>query len=441
VDNVTPLGPRQLKNKAKKNEDGNLSLHEKQRIVADWLEGDKFLSQISEPDLKFITIKNIDLNKRLFNINDQNELIACDLTAVEHCIAKSVHHDWKDLGILDLTDQNVTGCARYWFKITQPIPEPPMFGWVGEQELCMRRIPFERKIGPTPIWDELLGRITNAEAFRIWIGSVLAEDSDMQQYVWLYGQGGEGKGAISRFLARALGHTHSSQQPPNLGDRFWTWGIRNSRLVVFADCNNTKFVTSGLFKSLSGADPVRIEIKGGAISHQLIKAKYLFLSNEKPDLSSETADKRRIIYCTAQPFYGKIDPCYQKKLWEEGGYFLSKCLEMYREKCPNGEQINADSCDIDDVISTNEEIFASFLESNFFVGPNETCSPIIFNNLIVEKFKTKADQKAFRNYLDRMNIRKIVKRDKDRIYKVYVGLKPRSIPILDIANPAHFSTD
>lgn len=260
----------------------------------------------------------------------------------------------------------------YWLHSTLAIPAPELVRWVDEPGLTYRRMPWMRSTGPTPNWDELLGRMgAQAEAFMAWVGSLLVPESDRQQYLWLYGQGQNGKGAITRFLGRVFGSAFRSEIPPRPDDKFWTRNLLGARLVSFPDCNAAGFPASGLFKSLTGGDAVRMEIKGGASFTADIACKFMFSSNEKPTLSSEAADLRRPIFVTMEQIASHPDPSYEARLWDEGGYFLSNCLEVYDRMCPGHGRIHVDNEELLAHVQTLEERFATILATEFVVHPIE----------------------------------------------------------------------
>lgn len=411
-------------------EDLKLNAHQKQALLADWLNGKSAVLNHVKPDARYVLLKNLDQSVSLYRVNESDELLACSQKAVENTIAKAIHNDFRDLELFDLTDRQIDGVARYWEKTTAPLEMPAKIGFQGDPGLVMRRIPCVLADGPTPVWDELMSRITNSDSLMAWFGSLFVDQSNVQQYVWLYGEGNDGKGSIARFFKKVLAHLYSSQEPPSLNDRFWTYGIKDARLVVFEDCNNTSFVTSGFFKSLTGGDWVRGEIKGGAVLSLLIKAKYLFLSNEKPDISSERADNRRIIYCTATPFEGEQNAQYEAALWNEAGAFLFKCLAMYAKLAPGHGPIKAGTDLLDEVVESNEERFSAFLEANFIRGATYRCEPYIMQNLINKEFKTKKEQRDFKAYLTRLKITKEMSRNTEGEPKrYYMRVKPRVMPL------------
>lgn len=260
--------------------------------------------------------------------------------------------------------------ARFWHGYTRPKPRPAPLLWSDEPGLCYHRLPWTRDgaSAPTPLWDELLARMSNAQAFRLWVGSLFDPKADLQQYVWLYGQGMNGKGAITRFLELALGPSFSSQQPPGKDDKFWTYGLRSKRLVVFPDCNNTTFVTTGLFKALTGGDAIRLEGKGKDATSARLACKFLFASNERPALSSEKADMRRPIYCELGAISSEPDPGYEAKLWAEGGAFLRQCVEAYAAACPHGGPVpDVQRDEIEGLAATEEEELEVAFNSAFTV--------------------------------------------------------------------------
>lgn len=260
------------------------------------------------------------------------------------------------------TAKTVREARDYWVMASKPLEEVAPFRWATEVGPTFNRLPWDccqpSDVMPVnPTWDGLLRRTTNARALRHWIGSLFFPDSDTHQYVWMFGQGGDGKGAINRFLAKVFGGSYCAKQPPRIGDRFWTFGLIGKRLVAFPDCNDVRFVASGLFKSLTGGDPIDMEAKGKMSFTYKPLAKYLFFSNEKPMISSEKADTRRIIYCEFEPNTLGIEEGFEDRLWAEGGSFLTNCLVEYVEALPRRGPIPCEQAELFDHLSVVEEKF------------------------------------------------------------------------------------
>lgn len=278
------------------------------------------------------------------------------------------------------THKNGQAVIDLWMDSATPIASEAikMTRWKSEPGLTYRRLPWDQGGHECPTWEGVLGRMTNNQAFIDWIGSLLVEDSSLHGYVWLYGPGGDGKGAINRFLAKVFGQAYRSKQPPaaNKGsvDKFWTYGILGARLVVFPDCDNASFTTGGLFKSLTGGDPVDVEAKGSMSFTTIFNAKYLIISNEKPTISSEKSDLRRIIYCEMES-PPATDPGFEKRLWEEGGAFLTQCLEHYLARYQDRRAIEPDAEATANLISDNEQYLEDFFNEYFYLDENASCLP------------------------------------------------------------------
>ena len=219
--------------------------------------------------------------------------------------------------------------------------------WKSETGLTWLRLPWdidEVRGQPMPTWDSILNRMHGAESFMAWVGSLFHPDSYSQQYVWLQGFGQDGKGSMIEYIGEIFGQAFHAANPPVGGDKFWNFQLLGRRLVAFCDIEDTKFVTSGRFKSLSGGDPISIEPKGLPQFTASIRAKYLFSSQNAPAVSSDIADQRRLIFCkfhtkSDAAVTGDRDVKFPEKLRAEGGAFLVRCLDTYRRLCPNHEAI------------------------------------------------------------------------------------------------------
>lgn len=322
--------------------------------------------------------------------------------------------------------RHASDCMKFWRDIVEPIPEPKMVSWPGEDGYTLRRLPWPMELGKTTVFDEMMKRTSNSSALKKFIGSLFFPDADLQQYVWLFSDGQTGKGALSRFLRRALNGAYSAQMVPSPNDKFWTSGLIGARLVVFPDCNNRTFVASGLFKSLTGGDPIKIERKGEQPFTTELKAKYMFLSNEKPHLSSEKADMRRAIFCEMDALTEDTRPSYEDELWAEGGRFLASCFSEYQAACPQHGIIKLNAKEnqgLEDWVSTVEEEFEIAAKKHFYIGPQYSCTPSDFNkklNAIWEK--DRQSQSNFRTWLERKyQVKKKTSRPHGDI-KIYSGI-------------------
>lgn len=297
--------------------------------------------------------------------------------------------------------------TEYWLATAEAVAKDDIkfLRWQGEPGLTYQRLPWAFRPGAHPTWNALLARMSNMEAFCHWLGSLFFEESSLQNYVWLYGGGGDGKGAINRFLERVFGNAYRSKQPQskNQRDKFWAFGLLGARLVVFPDCDDPTFVTSGLFKSLTGGDPLDLEAKQEMSFTARLGAKYLVISNERPALSGSRADKRRIIYCELEA-PKEYERNFEDRLWAEGGAFLEECIAAYREAYPDHGPLKPDMTEIDGWVSSLEERLSEAFERHFdkveegacgFVTPGE-----MSRVLELEWPGRRARQTEFRKWLE-----------------------------------------
>lgn len=279
-----------------------------------------------------------------------------------------------------LLTKEAEACFKLWAG-KQKIFEHEVLPVVQKSELdryCYHRLHFDFKSEPAsaseiPLFTELFKRVTNAQAVMAWLGSLFDPKSDRQQYLWIHGEGQNGKGCLGRILKKLLGPSAGWNTPQKENDKFWTNSILGKRLVLFGDCNNYKYVTSGDFKSLTGGDGIRVEIKSGPVSSVEIDAKFLFLSNDKPEISSSKADTRRAIFSKFEESridYGKD---YEERLWLEVPVFISECVRVYKIVTANSRTIPVDEVELAILCAANEERFEVFCERWLEFGdfPNE----------------------------------------------------------------------
>jgi hypothetical protein len=410
----------------------SLSLSQKQAFIASWLNNsvtawmqEQNISWSKQPAVRFMLLRMRANKKSLYKVTPEKEVIPSTEEELTDIIGQACHNDFY--GIVEPTDKIIQGCASYWHKTTPLSTEPKLFAWADSDDLALRRLPCVYGHGPTPYWDKLLENFTNSIALQAFIGSLLEEDSYMQQYVWIYGEGNDGKGTLLNFLSSLLGGLHQAESVPQITNRFWLSGFKDDRLVSFSECEDPKFILSALFKSLLGGDMQRLEDKFGKPYSGHLMCKFIFCSNQQPQINSEISNIRRIIYCQSKNLVDstKPDTTFGKKLWEERGYIISKCLDTYRRLCPNHEPIPHDRTDVLDLAETNQELFEAFLKDQFNVGPNLRCEPEILAERIHNKFKTFKEQQAFRNWLK--NTKKIIKKTESNSSsaKKYFGLSPK----------------
>jgi hypothetical protein len=251
-----------------------------------------------------------------------------------------------------------------------------MVNFLYNKGLCFHRLPFDIIEKPSdrnhPLWDELMSRCSDPGALQAFIGSLFIPQSDRQQYLWLYGQGLNGKSTIIKFLDRCFGPAAFSTETPTKEDKFWTYRLLGKRLVTFGDCADHEFPSSQKFKMLTGGDKIPIEPKGRQAFNAELMCKFVFGSNEKLYISGQKADVRRAIFCKIDPIKGDIDPDYLNRLWSEAPSILGECLMKYDHLCTTDHNpIPTDSQEIECLIEQNETDL-NYLFERYFETDNRT---------------------------------------------------------------------
>ncbi len=337
------------------------------------------------------------------------------------------------------THRRAVECMKTWKSFTLAMRPPPAVRFLSNEGYCWQRLPFDLEIAPTPHWDRLFGGIQSKaqqRAIKAWIGSLFFQESYRQQYVWIWGSGGNGKGCIARFLHRVMGKSaHFISSIPREPNQFWTRQFVNKRLIVIPDCGNYHFPASGLFKTLTGDDPIQMEIKGGSLYSATIDCKFFFTGQEMPNLSSEHSDRRRAIFARleARPEW---QAGFEDRLWGEGGAFLNDCIQIYREECPDHGPIPTENEDLDDWISTLEEPMEEFFNEWLEVDPEGAVTPTQMQATLRYLSARRGPQLEFLKWLDRTHgVRKLTIREEGATFKSYRGVRLTKTPPLQSCYP------
>lgn len=307
--------------------------------------------------------------------------------------------------------------VKYWIMETNSLPAKIHNVLPSSATgLSWRRLEFDPEPGPHPLWDELMSRVTNAVALQQWIGSLFHDEADRQTYVWLYGEGGDGKGALLRLLKRVFGITAAAEHVQKGGaNQFWTHGLLGKRLIIFGDCNNYAFPMSGLFKSITGNDSVRVEVKGGSVYTTELNCLCIFASNEKPQVEKE-ADLRRAIFCSFTPPPNKDNHGYETDLWAEAPHILATCMQQYVTMDCLGNRITPSRLDLEEIAdvasSEFESIFYRRFELAAYGASTSMATHEIYRILKEEGVKSHHDIAKFYDWLKKTyGLKKIDRRD------------------------------
>lgn len=243
---------------------------------------------------------------------------------------------------------------------------PPSFS-LDPNVMAFHHLDIQLADGPTPTWDYLLSKCKiNREALMAFSWGILEPQDELQQYVLLYGRGGDGKGSICRFWQHLL---TSSSVGLSTKDNYWIAQCVGKRLGIFNDVNNTGIIMSSEFKQVTGGDQVTIMNKYEKGYSTTLDTRLILTTNHSLNISSEESNLRRCIYVPMEPS-DKIIEDFEKKLWDERSAFLFKSKQMY-EKFYNKarKQIEADRSLVLVQAESYEEYYESIFYKHFELDP------------------------------------------------------------------------
>jgi putative DNA primase/helicase len=141
--------------------------------------------------------------------------------------------------------------------------------------------------------DQELGAVVLATC-----NAILKGRSDLQKFLYLFGSGGNGKGALITLATMLVGpeNTHSTNMTDFNENRFECGNIRNKRLVVMTDEDRRAGGKFGTFKAATGGDRLRDEKKGKNATTFVFRGFFVIAANS-PTFAGESnaaIDRRKI---------------------------------------------------------------------------------------------------------------------------------------------------
>lgn len=333
----------------------------------------------------------------------------------------------KDQFNLFLPAKVVERHVENWVTYSNTLKEQPLsFAFKDEPGLAYNKLDFSPKQMETPTFDEFIGRCSNDKALMAFIWSIFENKADRQQYVWIVGEGGNGKSSFLRFLEKCLGTAYTAKSAGDAyQNRYFNAGFIGKRLGVFADANSRGFVSGERFKQLTGGDLVPIEDKYEKPYNARLDTKFILLSNNLPTLSGKAADLRRIILVNIGKFENKPmnENEYLDLWWSEREGILYKCKEAYEELTHNHSIIECDHLDAEFLGKDSEFKFESIM-SRFFVLDENASIPAmeVWDTIRTSGMSHLVTMAEFKEYLQRAH--KINTKRKGSSY-VYQGIRKK----------------
>lgn len=304
---------------------------------------------------RFHLIEDSEGRKRVLEELPSRVVVHRTDESVTEAITHYCHSALMTVPGADVSYNQAEACKKLWWSITPSLAETPLSMAEGSDgRLTFNRLPFDATVdrdavlrgefpaAECPRFEEFLTRCSQPLAVAAFIGSIFYPEADRQQYLYLYGEGQDGKGALMRMLHKLLKGAAQAVEPRERADRFWNAKIFGKRLLLFTDCATPEYFVSPGFKALTGDDPLYFEEKGKMGFTAIPTCKVMVASNLKPAITSQRSDMRRLIYAEVKPIGGGLVPRYEDLLLAEAGAIAAACKSHYVSLCPDFGPIPCD---------------------------------------------------------------------------------------------------
>lgn len=315
--------------------------------------------------------------------------------------------------------------ASGWADRAEALVElPPSFAWKDYQGLTFNRFDFKIADRPTPLFDDFLSRLeTNREAFMAFIWSLFVPEDRGHQYLWLFGEGQDGKGSLIRLLHRLLQNAFVALDAK---DKYWLASCVGKRLGAFNDMVDVTFPMRSQFKQVTGQDPVNIEQKYKKSYSTVLDTKFIFTTNKELHITTQTSDLRRCIYVKMTRNHNPPRRSYEDDLWEERAGILHKCRVVYERTLQEHGSIVVDQDAAKEIGEQSELKFQVMFNQKLKADDTSWVSRVALRKHLTDRHGlliSNQDYSEFKEWMKRTHgvaERKIV--DNGQVLKVYQGI-------------------
>lgn len=306
--------------------------------------------------------------------------------------------------------------------------------------------------GPTPDFDGFLDAIVPAcrDLFMAAVFATVFALSLLNQYIWIHGEGGDGKSSFLQALMKFLGTRLCCSLGQTLSSEFGLENAVGKRMIVLSDVKTGLSVKSQLIHNLTGHDAVSINRKNKPIITKTLEPVVWIAANEAPDVNFDNRNEaRRCLYIKMQEpseevqrkFYfmnpdgtfaldsegRKINNGYDLtgKLLEEMPHILYKCKQAFDRVCPAPYHVIRVGMEASQLAETNcmdidANTWKTYIMETFeFTGDEED------RLLVTDVMEALQDTKE--SHSDRTQMNQFVKRDVKRLLTTAFNCRNRKV--------------
>lgn len=387
-------------------------------------------------------------------VNDQNEVEQVSREFIQDAIIKWCRHRSESSPELLIKPATAVDIFKQWRAVAPTVAGVKPFDYKSGTGPTLKRLWFDPD-DTTDFSDidincplmqanfpilELFSRCDGGQQLAAFIGSIFYPEVQHQQYLYLWGEGSTGKSTLTRLLSSILGTACHFDTFDDMQNRFWTSAFVDRQLLVFPDTNAAAAMQSGLFKQLTGGDPLRIEVKNAGVYSKRFEGKVIITSNFAPVIKSDVADQRRIIVVKVNPFRSRVDLQHEKLLADKSQieFMINFCRWTYRRMCPNFEQIPVNAEQHEEQIINADEDLEQLMISNLYFSPIGVASIDTIKNALGNHYNANKVARLLKETFKCTKLRKIIGVfDGKEVKKVYyVGVCRKSFDSMDF-NAVH----
>jgi len=248
---------------------------------------------------------------------------------MQHAI--TVMRDRKDASIIAVGDTPLSGdysgrpYAINRLPVDFGLPNTIQPGdWPEELDKIMEVLP--------EFYHDLRSRMVSPEMWDIltcFFGRVVSEDKPSEEFVYWWGEGGDGKGSLTDLFFRHMPETSAPISHDNFESRFGAGVYGEKRFVRIDEVPPGGFFTERVKEVTGGAEFINIERKGKDAVTVKSRLALMFASNYSPSFDGSMAQKRRlrVVECTQRVSQARD---VKSELEASFGAFLAYCLINYR---------------------------------------------------------------------------------------------------------------
>jgi len=190
-----------------------------------------------------------------------------------------------------------------------------------------------------PMWEKFCDTVfadepEKTQMLRQWFGYCLTPDVSLQVFMILVGGGGNGKSVALHVLSELVGRENVCAVPLHkMHNDFVLVMLRDKLVNLAAEIDTSRLIESSTMKTLTGGDPITVNVKYEQPITFTPTAKHTFAVNELPMFKdkSDALMRRVLLLEFAQTFKGKKrDPDIASKLTKELSGILNWALYQHQ---------------------------------------------------------------------------------------------------------------